>query len=356
MKILKKFLLVCLISICFIPKSYAITPTVSGVRFRYGSRNLNGTNIINSEFQNFPKMIWSNVGYPYMVQSIFVVKTNSTESNVINFDSYNQYYVYLSLPGSWIKSDYTCNDFKYELIFYNENTENFDYFNNSISCSDVKFRKNFYNQDGYSYNAYNFILQINVPSDFGANYKVGRISILSKIAAFIDQSPYQIGMSYFKIDTDYDEKFLNISNELLQEQIKKQQETNNKLDDVKDKINDTNETIKNNDVSGANSEASSFFNNFSTTNHGGISSIVSAPLISINAMLNGTCTPLTATYKNKTIELPCGTEFWERLSSVKTFLNVIEGGLICYGIITKLYKDIERLKNPDDDRVDVMKL
>lgn len=146
------------------------------------------------------------------------------------------------------------------------------------------------------------------------------------------------------------------TNTYLQQQIDKQQQTNDKLDDVKDKIKDTNDTIKSDNVSGANTTAKNFFDNFTTTNHGGISSIVSAPLTAVNAMLNGTCTPLTATYKNKTIEFPCGNDFWDKMSEVKTFLNVVEGGILCYCIIISLYKDIEKLKNPDDDRVDVMNL
>lgn len=364
MKKSKIFLLICLVSIfLFIPKTYALTPSVRAVQFRYGTRALNGTGQSFSSFMNLPKMNWSNVDYPFMIQPNFEIYTNSTNANITNFDEFNQYYVYMSLPGSWKDSNLTCNNINLELIFYNENTETFDYFNSSISCVNMKYRKNFYNQDGYSYNAYNIILQLNVPGNFADSYKIGRITVTSKAAAFIDDSPYQIGLSYFAFDTEYKESFLNISNELMEKQmeqnltiINQNNQTNAKLDEVKDKIKDTNDTIKSDNVSGANTTAKSFFDNFTTTNHGGISSIVSAPLTAVNAMLNGTCTPLTATYKNKTIEFPCGNDFWDKMSEVKTFLNVVEGGILCYCIIISLYKDIEKLKNPDDDRVDVMDL
>ena len=119
-----------------------------------------------------------------------------------------------------------------------------------------------------------------------------------------------------------------------------------------DKINDT---ISDSDSSGASSDAGSFFDSFSDNSHG-LSGIVTAPLNSINAMLSTTCTPLTATFKNKTINLPCGYDFYSQIGEVNTWLNVIEGGLLSYLIIRKLYLLIEKLKDPEEDKVEVMKL
>lgn len=116
------------------------------------------------------------------------------------------------------------------------------------------------------------------------------------------------------------------------------------------------DAITDSDIADADNTSKSFFNDFSTTDHGGISSVISAPLVAINKMLDSSCSPLKTTYKDKEIEFPCGTTFWDSLGVVKTFLNLIEGGLICYAVVTALYKDIERIKNPDDDRVDVMNL
>lgn len=136
----------------------------------------------------------------------------------------------------------------------------------------------------------------------------------------------------------------------------KQQEIANNTGETNNKLDDLNDNITNSDTTGSQNTANGFFNNFNTDDNGGISAIVTAPLRAINSMVDGTCQPLTATWRGKTISLPCGTEFWDKMSPIRTFLNVIEGGIICYGILVDLYKMINRMKDPEDDRVDVMKL
>lgn len=343
MKRLKIFLTLFLLSIfLFIPKTFALTPSVRAVQFRYGTRALNGTNQSFSNFMNLPKMIWSDVNYPFMIQPIFEIYTNSTNANIINFDKYNQYYVYMSLPGSWKNSNLTCNDINFELIFYNENTETFDYFNSSISCVNMKYRKNFYNQDGYSYDAYNIILQLNVPSNFADSYKIGRISLVSKAAAFIDGSPFQIGLSYFAFDTDYKESFLNISNELLQQQINQNNtiinqnnQTNNKLDSILDNSSP--------DVSG--------LGNTSTwLPQGPVDSIIMLPLNFINTLISkigGTCQSINLPFPfldNKTLVLPCVFTLFEQIEGFSTLydlVGVIGAVYLLYNYLIKFYKWID---------------
>lgn len=120
--------------------------------------------------------------------------------------------------------------------------------------------------------------------------------------------------------------------------------------------NQLNDNLTNDNVDGATDSADSFFDSFTDNDNGGISGIVTAPLVAINAMLNGTCTPLTTTFKGKEISLQCGTQLWSRLSGLKDFLNVVLGGLLCYRICIKLFKLIQNMKNPDNDRVEVMDL
>lgn len=133
--------------------------------------------------------------------------------------------------------------------------------------------------------------------------------------------------------------------------INQNTQINDNITNIQDSINDSN-------VDGANDVASSFFNNFDTEDHGGLSSIVRAPLNAVNSMLTGTCEPMTATFKGKTLSLPCGDILWNRPNAdgLKAFINLVFGGPIAYGILIGFYKMIERLKNPDDDRVDVMSL
>lgn len=123
---------------------------------------------------------------------------------------------------------------------------------------------------------------------------------------------------------------------------------------IEDSTNKIDNTITNSDVDS--STGSDFFDSFTTNDNGGISAIVTAPLSAIEKMVSGTCTPVRGSYKGKEFSFPCGDTFWADMPDVKQFLNVVLGGFLCYGILAKLYLLIDRLKDPEDDRVDVMKL
>ena len=104
--------------------------------------------------------------------------------------------------------------------------------------------------------------------------------------------------------------------------------------------------------------ATSFFDSFEDTDHGGLSSIITAPLVVINEMLNGVCVQPSATWKGATISLPCGDLLWSRngASDLKNLLNIFYGGVICYYAIRKLFMMIEGLKDPTQDRIEVIDL
>lgn len=128
-------------------------------------------------------------------------------------------------------------------------------------------------------------------------------------------------------------------------------------DKINDSINNTNDTLNDDDTTEADSKITGFFNDFADNSHG-LSSIVTAPLNAVNAMLTTTCTAPSATYKDSTFSFPCGSILWEQegASALKTFINLIYGGLICYGIVKSLFKDVNDLKNPENDKVEVMNL
>lgn len=128
-------------------------------------------------------------------------------------------------------------------------------------------------------------------------------------------------------------------------------------DKIKDSVDKTNDTLNDDDTSEADSKINGFFNDFTDNSHG-LSSIVTAPLNAVNSMLTTTCTAPSATYKGSTFSLPCGSILWEQegASALKTFINLIYGGLICYGIVKSLFKDVNDLKNPENDKVEVMNL
>lgn len=129
------------------------------------------------------------------------------------------------------------------------------------------------------------------------------------------------------------------------------------VDEVKEETKKTNDTLNDDDTTEADSKISGFFDDFNDNSHG-LSSIVTAPLNAVNAMLTTTCTAPTATYKDSTFSFPCGSILWnqEGASALKTFINLIYGGLICYGIVKSLFKDVNDLKNPENDKVEVMNL
>lgn len=135
---------------------------------------------------------------------------------------------------------------------------------------------------------------------------------------------------------------INNQTQKIEEQIKKQEETNN--------------TIKDDSVDTG--QANGFFDSFDNTDHGGISGVITAPLSALRK-INQPCSAININLWDKDIELPCGdTLFWNRsdVSAFKGVWNVLIGGPIIYLLMVKLFKVIQSLKNPDDSRVEVAKL
>ena len=123
---------------------------------------------------------------------------------------------------------------------------------------------------------------------------------------------------------------------------------------------ETMDTITDPDTNDANSSASSFFDSFKDTDNGGLSSIVTAPLRLINEMLSidGYGKPICAKWLNsKLICLPSGDWLWfGKSKELINLINMLEVGLLSYWILIDLYKTIERIKNPEEDKVEVMNL
>lgn len=131
---------------------------------------------------------------------------------------------------------------------------------------------------------------------------------------------------------------------------------NDNIKDTNDKINDLDNNITDSDTSGANSKGKSFFDNFNTTDNGGISSIVSAPLRLIKGLVssNGTnsCTDLPMNIMGKDVFLPCGKILWSKVpQGTLTIYYTIICGVGAYALLRALFKDIENLKNPNNSEV-----
>lgn len=126
-------------------------------------------------------------------------------------------------------------------------------------------------------------------------------------------------------------------------------ETNEKLDNINDSLTDSNVDS---------SDATGFFDDFTTEDNGGISGIVTAPLNMVNSLLQtGTCSDFSFSILGKDVSLPCGSILW---NSVPTAILVIYHTIICgyfsYLILKSLFKDIEKMKNPNSSEVNTIDL
>lgn len=130
---------------------------------------------------------------------------------------------------------------------------------------------------------------------------------------------------------------------------------------IENQNHNTNQTISaitDTNMTETNSTANSFFDNFTDTDHGGLSSIITAPISTINSMLSNTCVAPSAIWKGATITLPCGDMLWSRpgAQDLQNLLNVFYGGFICYYAIRRLFFLIENLKDPTKDNLEVTDL
>lgn len=129
--------------------------------------------------------------------------------------------------------------------------------------------------------------------------------------------------------------------------------------EVKQEIKSTNDTLNNADTSGAQSDADSFFNGFDEGDTGSLMNLVKLPLKFLNS-LNNSC---------QAIELDTGFIGKYRLECLSTTLynqsgfsglfNIIKlilNGVVMYGCIRKIISVVQKLKNPDDDEIEVMDL
>lgn len=155
----------------------------------------------------------------------------------------------------------------------------------------------------------------------------------------------------------WDEKFEDIINNSGLASAESVEQVQQSVNQVEQEIQQTQDTITNDDTSGAQDSADGFFNDFQSEDFG-LSSIVTAPLRGINAMLTDTCVAPSATYKGQTFSLPCGSMLWSRPGGedFKTFINVMYGGFLAYLVIRKFFLDVETLKNPNSDKLEVDKL
>lgn len=126
--------------------------------------------------------------------------------------------------------------------------------------------------------------------------------------------------------------------------IDAQQQTTNSINNINNNITDSNVTAD---------AQTGLFDDITLFEDNTLSGMMTAPLTYLRN-IDGSCSPVSLTYRNKTISLPCGTTiFWSRpdVSTFRTFWNILFGGFIIYRLSFKLFKTINNALDPTKDDV-----
>ena len=118
------------------------------------------------------------------------------------------------------------------------------------------------------------------------------------------------------------------------------------------------DTMTNDDSSGASSEATSFFDNFTTNNHG-LTGIITAPLNAINSLTSQSCSPLVLPipFVNTNITLPCMRNIYtQNFPTFMQIYDVITLGIMSYWVMVRIFSLVKDFKNPQHDEVEVLDL
>lgn len=131
------------------------------------------------------------------------------------------------------------------------------------------------------------------------------------------------------------------------------------VNEVKQEMSGINDSINNDNTDGASSEASDFFNSF-TTDTFGLTSIITAPLNLIRSLTSKTCAPLHLPLPfldNKYLDLPCMSSIYSQyFGSFFTLYQTITYGIIAYWVCVRIFNLVKDFKNPEHDEIEVLDL
>lgn len=137
------------------------------------------------------------------------------------------------------------------------------------------------------------------------------------------------------------------------------EEVKTATDEIKQEAKKTNDTLNNSDISDSNSQTSGFFNDFDTGDTGSLMNIVKLPLKFLDS-LNSQCSPITInTGYLGNITIPCLSSSLYSTNGIQQIINIarlVLNATICYGCIKSIVSCVEKLKNPNDDEVEVIDL
>lgn len=163
---------------------------------------------------------------------------------------------------------------------------------------------------------------------------------------FTDTYNYTIGLS-------------NGFNSVISDTTQITGEINSQTQQQQQQHNETMNYLEDSNTTQAESEASDFFSDFEVEDHGGLSGIITAPLSTIQSLLNNTCTNLVLPlpFVNENLTLPCMNSIYtEHFGAFFTIYQTIILAIISYRCLRSLFYDVRGFINPDDDRIEVMDL
>ena len=130
---------------------------------------------------------------------------------------------------------------------------------------------------------------------------------------------------------------------------------------LNDSITGLDSTLNDDDTNGATSEATDFFETF-TTDTFGLTSIITAPLNLIQSLLStgSICQVLHIPLPyldNKYLDLPCMyTIYRDTFGVVFTMYQTITYGVIAYWVCVRIFNLVKDFKNPEHDEIEVLDL
>lgn len=132
--------------------------------------------------------------------------------------------------------------------------------------------------------------------------------------------------------------------------------SSSKLDDLNKNQQETNDLIKDDTIDQG--QANSFFTGFESDDHG-LSGIITLPLTTIQSLTSKQCVALELPipFTDGSVSLPCMSEIYQsKAPALYSMWQVVCYGLIGYWIGTDIFKMVKGLKDPEDDKIEVVDL
>lgn len=184
---------------------------------------------------------------------------------------------------------------------------------------------------------------------FSCPVSTNNVSGIAMAISTLDNITFTAGLNYlYSIEIDSSQQI-----------IQQQQETNQAITNQTQQQQQQHEEIMDSNTTQAEDDAQDFFENFDAPDVGGLSAIITAPLSTIQSLLNATCTNLVLPlpYVNKNLTLPCMNDIYtEHFGAFFTLYQTIILGIIAYRCIRSIFFDLQGFADPSDDRIEVIDL